>query len=186
MEIERKWFLPKATFDDFAEQYKTNEADAIHYFVTQFYVSQNPEVRLGRGENLDGSIRYTRMTIKGEGQLSRFEEMIDVTRTVYNHLYESVRPMNIINKSYWKVPIVVENQLLFAEFSIVDGQWGYVEIEFPYEETALAFKPPKDWCEATYFNCFKMKQYAKNKKLYTLRRKALLTLHKIQQKLNLL
>ena len=151
MEIERQFLikeLPKIIYYD-------------HCYVEQGYVSTNPEVRIRAKENLASGATDFKLTIKGNGDLTRFESEEMITA----RFYQDVR--NFIGK-----PFIVKDFFQHMgedghnyEFSVVDnGAFIYAEVEFKSEEEANAFDWP--WPEVlieevTYNPSWKMKEYWK-------------------------
>lgn len=144
MEIERKWIL---------KEVPTNLPLVRHSQVEQFYVSINPEVRLRH--NPESSEPY-RITIKGEGTLSREEIETKISENFYNKLKDFVgrepiqKDYSIFNCGGY--PLAV---------SVVDnGAFIYAEIEFETEEQARNYELPiADAVEVTYDSNYKMKNY---------------------------
>lgn len=140
MEIERKWILNRVP---------TEFKQIVHTQTEQFYISTNPEVRL----RYDPTSPYPfRLTIKGEGTLTREEIQEEVSEDFFNEVGKSP-----IKKDYYffncgGYPL---------EVSIVDdGAFIYAEIEFETEEQARNYQLPiGDAVEVTDNPEYKMKNY---------------------------
>ena len=144
MEIERKWILQKVP-TEFRLVRNTQ--------MEQFYVSTNPEVRLRHNP---ASNEPFRITVKGEGTLSREEIETKVSENFYNKLKDFVGKPSI-KKDYsifncGGYPLAV---------SVVDnGAFIYAEVEFESEEQARNYELPiADAVEVTYDSNYKMKNY---------------------------
>lgn len=149
MEIERKWLLdklPDATY-------------ARHYYVEQAYISTNPEVRVRKKLPCIGTPPIEdiyRLTIKGDGTLSREEIELVIPEEFYNDIMKFIgKPA--ISKDYY---IYYDRLGNCIEVSIVDnGKFIYAEVEFSSEEEALAYKFPWEAKEVTDIASYKMKNY---------------------------
>ena len=124
----------------------------------QGYLSTDPEVRI-RSSKKDTHTDY-KLTVKGDGTLSRDEFEIFVARD----FFDGVR--RIIDKPFIS-KLCRKYQLdggLILECSHVDAarksEFMYAEIEFESELQALAFEPPPYLGrEVTYDPEYKMKNY---------------------------
>lgn len=157
MEIERKFLMGR--FPDFL--------DCVgHFHIAQLYLSVEPEVRIREKAQVDenGELTYLphRLTVKGDGNLSRQEFEIDISREAFYEFDRTLKYKKPIFKEY-KLYKIGEWEL---EVSFVDDEWHYAEIEFPSEEEAKAFVAP-DWFgeEVTYNPEYKMKNYWKRTRL---------------------
>lgn len=153
MEIERKWLLRKLPM----------KSPDRKYWVEQFYVSLEPEVRLRRcvpnGPYPD-KVPY-RLTIKGSGDLSREEIETTVSEDFYN------QTLNFVNKE----PIQkhhlnydVDGYEVSIAVILNDEKFIYAEVEFASKEDALKYEFP--WPdivekEITSDSSYKMKNYWK-------------------------
>lgn len=149
MEIERKFLLNKLPDLPYYE----------HSHVEQGYFSIDPEVRIREKRVLPNGAVDFKLTLKGDGTLSRFESESLITPSFYNEVKEFIgKPF--IHKDYYKY-FGADN--LTYEFSVVDnGAFIYAEVEFRNEEEANAFEWPFKEClieEKTYDEAFKMKNY---------------------------
>lgn len=144
MEIERKWILQKVP-TEFRLVRNTQ--------MEQFYVSTNPEVRLRHNP---ASNEPFRITVKGEGTLSREEIETKVSENFYNKL-----------KDFVGKPPITKDYSIFncggypLAVSVVDnGAFIYAEIEFESEEQARNYQLPiDDAVEVTEDSSYKMKNY---------------------------
>ena len=144
MEIERKWILKRVP-----TEFKLVRNSQVE----QFYVSINPEVRLRHNP---ASSEPFRITVKGEGTLSREEIETGVSEDFYNQLKD------FVNK-----PPIKKDYSIFncggypLAVSIVDnGAFIYAEIEFKTEEQARSYQLPiDDAVEVTEKSEYKMKNY---------------------------
>ena len=144
MEIERKWILQKVP-TEFRLVRNTQ--------MEQFYVSTNPEVRLRHNP---ASNEPFRITVKGEGTLSREEIETKVSENFYNKL-----------KDFVGKPPITKDYSIFncggypLAVSVVDnGVFIYAEVEFESEEQARNYQLPiGDAVEVTDNPEYKMKNY---------------------------
>lgn len=144
MEIERKWILQRVP---------TEFRLVRNSQVEQFYVSTSPEVRLRYNP---ASSEPFRITVKGEGTLSREEIETEVSEDFYNQLKD------FVNKSPIKKDYSIFNCSGYPlAVSIVDnGAFIYAEIEFETEEQAHDYQLPiDDAVEVTEKSEYKMKNY---------------------------
>lgn len=153
MEIERKWLL---------RQLPKKPADA-KYWIEQFYVSTSPEVRLRRcvpNGDYENKVPY-RITIKGEGDLSRIEIQNTVSQDFYEQALDfiNLEPIQKHHLEYnvdgYKIEIAVVLNL---------DPFVYAEVEFDSEEEAKNYKFP--WPELveeeiTNDESYKMKNFWK-------------------------
>ena len=149
MEIERQFLikeLPKIAYYD-------------HCYVEQGYVSTNPEVRIRAKENLASGATDFKLTIKGNGDLTRFESEEMITARFYKDVRDFIGKPFIVKDFFQHMG---EDGHTY-EFSVVDnGAFIYAEVEFKSEEEANAFDWP--WPEVlieevTYNPAWKMKEY---------------------------
>lgn len=144
MEIERKWILKRVP---------TEFRLVRNSQIEQFYLSTSPEVRLRHNP---ASNEPFRITVKGEGTLSREEIETKISENFYNQIKEFVgkppikKDYSIFNCGGY--PLAV---------SVVDnGEFIYAEVEFESEEQALNFQLPiDDAVEVTDNSEYKMKNY---------------------------
>lgn len=144
MEIERKWLLKKIP---------TKYKEVKHSWIEQFYVSIEPEVRLRK--NLNSNVPY-RITVKGNGTLSREEFESPISQEFYNKVKAFIG-MPPIQKDYYVFncegyPLCVS--------TVDNGAFIYAEIEFESEEQARNYiLPIDDAIEVTDNPEYKMKNY---------------------------
>lgn len=144
MEIERKWILQRVP---------TEFRLVRNSQVEQFYVSTRPEVRLRYNP---ASNEPFRITIKGEGTLSREEIETKISENFYNQVKEFVgkspikKDYSIFNCGGYPLAVSV----------VDDGAFIYAEVEFESEEQARDFQLPiDDAVEVTENTEYKMKNY---------------------------
>ena len=136
MEIERK-FLVSAPPSD----YHSWESISME----QGYLSTNPVVRV-RKENEAYFLTY-----KSKGLLAREEYNLPLTKESYEHLKEKIDGRLITKKRY----VIPLKDSLFIELDIFSGDLAplmLAEVEFPDEETANHFTPPKWFGEDVTFS----------------------------------
>ena len=129
MEIERK-FLP------LMDQLPFRPEDFPCRRIEQGYLCTDPVVRIRRDND-----EYF-LTYKSKGLLSREEYNLPLTPEGYAHLLTKADG-RIITKKRYVIPL--ENNLKL-ELDIFEGDLApliIAEIEFPAEETARAYQPPK-------------------------------------------
>lgn len=152
LEIERKFLM-----EGFPRQLELLREVEIE----QGYISTEPEVRLHRATDINTGKSDFRLTVKGEGELTRTEIKTDIDEGFF---YDAVdfTGVNFIMKDYksYKLgPWVLE-------VSHVDPgsnhSFYYGEIEFMTEEDAKEFIPPNYLGrEITFNEDYKMKNYWK-------------------------
>lgn len=152
MEIERKWLLNEIP----------NLPILEHGHIEQFYLSMKPEVRIRRYVVLEGKgYAPYRLTIKGEGSLSREEMECEISEEFYRKALRMVNKCPIF-KDYWALDL--DGRCL--EVSVVEDKFIYAEIEFPTVEEAEAYSfPLADAIDITYDSRYKMKKYWKQTRL---------------------
>lgn len=132
-----------------------------HLEMEQAYLSIEPEIRIHKAVDVSTGKTDVRLTLKGNGELTRAEMMTDINEDFY---YDAMGLMgvNAIKKEYraYKLGSWV------LEVAHVDpgtqNEFFYAEIEFPTEEEAKAFIPPKYLGrEITFNEDYKMKNYWK-------------------------
>lgn len=151
MEIERKWLLRKLPMQ---------KPDA-KYWIEQFYVSLEPEIRLRRcmpNGDYENKVPY-RMTLKGDGTLSREEVETAVTEEFYQQALDMIN-LDPIQKHYLKYN--VDGYVIEIGVILNDEKFIYAEVEFDSEEEAKNYEFP--WPdlvekEITYDPSYKMKNY---------------------------
>lgn len=152
MEIERKFLL----------KHLPNITPMKHIEVFQGYISTDPEVRIRSSRVLDGEdkgrIDY-KLTIKGNGDLSRQEVETNISEEFFNACVNFIG-LHMIHKDYRRY--AYNGRIL--ECSVVDAgtadSFYYGEVEFSSEEDAVAFEWPfADAVDVTYDKQYKMKNY---------------------------
>lgn len=128
MEIERKYLVKSIpeNLDSYSQK-----------IIQQAYLSTEPVLRIRKSND-----RYI-FTYKSAGLMSREEIEAPLTKEAYEYLLPKADG-NIITKTRYDIPM--ENNLKI-ELDIFDGCFmGLIiaEVEFPDEESAVAFTPP-DW-----------------------------------------
>lgn len=131
-EIERKWLM-----EGFPEGLLPEEE---RWEMEQGYLSFGPAVRIRR-ETRAGDTRY-RLTIKGDGTLTRTEVELELTPEQYTALSGLLAaPAVLKEQRRYRLP---EGRLL--ECNLVDAgsptAFYYAEVEFASEAEAGAFQPP--------------------------------------------
>lgn len=149
MEIERKWLLSELPNDDIWKPIR-------HSIIYQSYLNINPEVRIREKDIFGGDIDY-KLTIKGNGDLTRTEVEKSITKKEYVELWELINKTPI-KKEYFRYKLEDE---LVLECSLVDNTFFYAEIEFESKEQANTFVFPKEIkaIEITDNKFYKMKNY---------------------------
>ena len=133
--------------------------------IEQGYLSVEPEVRLHGARDIQSGEENFRLTLKGNGDLSRTELITDVTRDFYENAKKMI-PGKMIEKLYRKYQF----GNLILEVCHVDkgleSEFYYGEIEFESEEAARTFKEP-EWLgkDVTYDENYKMKNFWKRTRL---------------------
>ena len=129
--------------------------------IEQGYISTEPEVRVRRAVNKRTGDTKCRITIKGDGDLTRTEIETVIDESFYYDVIDFLG-VSMITKDYkkyrlgeWKLEVACVDEGTEREFF-------YGEIEFPTEEDARAFEPPKYLGrEITFSEDHKMKNYWK-------------------------
>ena len=136
MEIERKYLLHQ--LPDHLEQYPFHK-------IEQVYLCTAPVVRIRRQDQ-----EYY-LTYKGSGLMIREEYNLPLTEEAYLHLREKTDGI-LLSKTRYLLPLT---DGLTAELDIFDapyeGLW-LVEVEFPNQESAEKFVPPKWFGEDVTFS----------------------------------
>ena len=136
MEIERKFLLQK--LPDNIQQFPSHR-------IEQGYLCTNPVVRIRRED--DSYI----LTYKSQGMMSREEYNLPLTKEAYQHLCQKTDGVFIQKTRY----IIPEKENLKIELDIFHGSHqGLIlaEVEFPDEQTALAYQPPSWFSEDVTFS----------------------------------
>ena len=136
MEIERKFLIQK--LPDNIQQLPSHR-------IEQGYLCTNPVVRIRRED--DSYI----LTYKSQGMMSREEYNLPLTKEAYQHLCQKTDGVFIQKTRY----IIPEKENLKIELDIFHGSHqGLIlaEVEFPDEQTALAYQPPSWFSEDVTFS----------------------------------
>ena len=136
MEIERKYLIQ--ALPDHLEQFPCHQ-------IEQGYLCTDPVVRIRRQDN-DYYLTY-----KGQGLMVREEYNLPLTKESYEHLKEKIDGRLITKKRY----VIPLKDSLFIELDIFSGDLAplmLAEVEFPDEETANHFTPPKWFGEDVTFS----------------------------------
>lgn len=156
LEIERKFWM-----DGFPEG-----LDIISEVeIEQGYVSIEPEVRIRKAVDKHTGREEFRMTIKGDGDLTRNEIETNITSDFY---YDTVDFLdaNMIIKDYKKYKLGPWKFEVACVDPGTEREFYYGEIEFPTEEDAKNFVVPSYFGrEITYNDEYKMKYYWKRTRL---------------------
>lgn len=133
--------------------------------IWQGYVSIEPEVRIHRAKDRTTGVENFRLTLKGDGTLSRTEIMTNIDADFYKEA-RKLMGGKLIYKDYRSYRL--GNYVL--EVCHVDPgtpfEFVYGEIEFDSEEEACAFvKPEFLGEEATDADEYKMKNFWKRTRL---------------------
>ena len=150
LEIERKFLI---------DGFPVGLTLLKHMDMEQGYLSVDPEIRIHKAVDVTTGKTDVRMTVKSDGELTREEIMTDIKEDFY---YDAMNLLGVnpIMKEYrayklgpWVLEVAhVDPNTLNAFF--------YAEIEFPTEEDAKAFTPPRYLGrEITYNEDYKMKNY---------------------------
>ena len=152
LEIERKFLVKEFPMD----------LELIHEVdIWQGYVSLEPEVRIHKAyDKGNGKVNY-RLTLKGDGTLSRTEIKTTIDENFFEESLDLMKGELIYKdyRSYRYKDYVLE--VCHVDPGSLDAFY-YAEIEFPSEEEARAFEKP-DFLgdEVTDDASYKMKNYWK-------------------------
>ena len=136
MEIERKFLIP--VLPENLECYSSHE-------IEQGYLCREPVVRIRRQDE------EWILTYKSKGMMVREEYNLPLTKESYEHLKEKIDGRLITKKRY----VIPLKDSLFIELDIFSGDLAplmLAEVEFPDEETANHFTPPKWFGEDVTFS----------------------------------
>ena len=136
MEIERKFLIRQ--LPEHPEQYPCLQ-------IEQGYLCTNPVVRIRKQDD-----SYF-LTYKSGGLMTREEYNLPLTKESYEHLKEKIDGRLITKKRY----VIPLKDSLFIELDIFSGDLAplmLAEVEFPDEETANHFTPPKWFGEDVTFS----------------------------------
>ena len=129
MEIERKFLIKK-------EQLPKNLANCSFHKIEQGYLCTDPVVRIRRQDD-----EYY-LTYKSKGLLAREEYNLPLTKEAYEHLKPKADGI-VISKIRYVIP---EKDGLSIELDVFKAPYEgllLAEVEFPNEEAAHAYQPPK-------------------------------------------
>lgn len=137
MEIERKWLVEKSKIP-------YNLEKLVHSEIEQAYISFSPTVRI---RSIDGKkfVLTIKSTAGASSYLSRNEAEIEISREEYDSLMKKAEG-RIIRKTRY---LFRREDKLLEEIDVFGGEFSglcYLEIEFPDEESAIAFESP-GWTE---------------------------------------
>ena len=138
MEIERKFLISKENLPKNLDSYP-------HHRLEQGYLSTAPVVRIRKEDD-----NYY-LTYKSKGLMTREEYNLPLTKESYEHLKEKIDGRLITKKRY----VIPLKDSLFIELDIFSGDLAplmLAEVEFPDEETANHFTPPKWFGEDVTFS----------------------------------
>jgi CYTH domain-containing protein len=157
LEIERK-FLMKEFPSDLEV---IREVD-----IWQGYVSIDPEVRIHKAKDRKSGVENFRLTLKGDGTLTRTEIKTDIDGAFYQESLGLIAG-EVIYKDYRSYRLGDD----ILEVCHVDpgkaSEFLYAEIEFKSEEEANAFiKPDFLGEDVTDNDYYKMKNYWKRTRLF--------------------
>ena len=167
LEIERKFIMqgfPEKVLT--AEEFEDFGLELLREVeIEQGYLSIEPEVRLHGARDTRSGEENFRLTLKGNGDLSRTELVTDVTKEFFLE-GKKMLPGKMIEKLYHKYQF---GDLLLEVCHVDAGmetEFYYGEIEFESEAQAKAFVAPK-WLgeEVTYDENYKMKNFWKRTRL---------------------
>lgn len=158
MEIERQFFI---------KEFPTNLILRDEAIYEQSYLSVNPEIRIRKKtEQILNAFFYDyKLCFKSDGNLSREEKEIRLTKEQYEALLQYVNFPPIIKKykSFFIIDDSREYDLILETSLVDDGMlcsFMYAEVEFDSEEEANAFMPLDIFTEEiTYKPEHKMKNY---------------------------
>ncbi len=152
LEIERKFLMKEFP----ADLELLREVD-----IWQGYISIEPEVRIHRAKYRDADKEDFRLTLKGDGTLSRAEVKTDVDKEFYQEV-RGLMAGEMIYKDYRSYRL---GDYVLEVCHVDPGlpsEFIYGEIEFESEEEACAFvKPAFLGEEVTDDDAYKMKNYWK-------------------------
>lgn len=130
MEIERKYLVTSPPAD-----YPSWPCRQIE----QAYLCTDPTVRIRKEDDT-----YY-MTYKSGGLLVRDEYNLPLTKEAYAHLLGKCDGI-VLTKKRYLTPLDPSDSSLMVELDVFEGVYAgliLAEVEFPTEEAALSFEPPK-------------------------------------------
>jgi len=149
MEIERKYLISHIPFDI---------AGYLFHQIEQAYLSTAPVVRVRQEDDT-----YY-LTYKSKGLMAREEYNLPLTKEAYEHLKPKADGI-VISKVRYVIP---EKDGLSIELDVFKAPYEgllLAEVEFPTEEAAHAYQPPKWFGEdVTYSTEYHNSTLSKGKK----------------------
>ncbi len=153
MEIERKFLVKRENLPENLEQYPSKA-------IEQGYLCTEPVVRIRKSND-----NYY-LTYKSKGLLAREEYNLPLTKEAYEHLKPKADGI-VISKIRYVIP---EKDGLSIELDVFKAPYEgllLAEVEFPNEEAAHAYQPPKWFGEdVTYSAEYHNSTLSKGKKRY--------------------
>ena len=151
MEIERKFLIQRENLPENLEQYPSK-------VIEQGYLCTEPVVRIRKSND-----NYY-LTYKSKGLLAREEYNLPLTKEAYEHLKPKADGI-VISKVRYVIP---EKDGLSIELDVFKAPYEgllLAEVEFPTEEAAHAYQPPKWFGEdVTYSTEYHNSTLSKGKK----------------------
>ena len=129
LEIERKFLIKRENLPENLEQYPSKA-------IEQGYLCTEPVVRIRKSND-----NYY-LTYKSKGLLAREEYNLPLTKEAYEHLKPKADGI-VISKVRYVIP---EKDGLSIELDVFEAPYEgllLAEVEFPNEEAAHAYQPPK-------------------------------------------
>lgn len=129
VEIERKFLVKKEDLPENLGQYPSK-------VIEQGYLCTEPVVRIRKSND-----NYY-LTYKSKGLLAREEYNLPLTEEAYEHLKPKADGI-VISKIRYVIP---EKDGLFIELDVFNAPYEgllLAEVEFPSEEAALSYQPPR-------------------------------------------
>ena len=154
LEIERKFLI---------KEFPTDLELIREVDIWQGYVSVEPEVRIHRAKDRGTGVENFRLTLKGEGTLTRTEIKTDIDEAFYQEAL-GLMSGEVIYKDYRSYRL---GDYVLEVCHVDPGmplEFMYAEIEFQSEEEAESFQSP-DFLgeEVTDNDYYKMKNYWKRR-----------------------
>ena len=151
LEIERKFLVKRENLPENLEQYPSKA-------IEQGYLCTEPVVRIRKSND-----NYY-LTYKSKGLLAREEYNLPLTKEAYEHLKSKADGI-VISKVRYVIP---EKDGLSIELDVFKAPYEgllLAEVEFPTEEAAHAYQPPKWFGEdVTYSTEYHNSTLSKGKK----------------------
>lgn len=156
LEIERKFLV---------DGFPTGLTLLKHVEMEQAYLSVEPEIRIHKAVDTTTGKTDVRMTVKGDGALTREEIKTDIGEDFYQDAMRllGVKPIIKEYRAYQFGPWLLEVAHVDPG---TQNAFFYAEIEFPTEEEANAFIPTEYFRQdVTFQEAYKMKNYWKSTRL---------------------